>query len=218
MASDSVIRILLVEDHETVRYGLRLLLERQPDMTVVGEACNGRIAIEQACALRPTVAVIDVSMPELNGVEATRAIAAEAPDVAVVALTRYSDDGYVQALLGAGACAYVLKQSASLELLNAIRAAAAGRRYLDTALSDRVADAFLARHAGSEPPRRISEREGEVLRLIAIGHSNKEIAHRLDLSVKTVEAHKANGMRKLNLGGRVDIVRFAIKEGWLRDA
>jgi two-component system response regulator NreC len=213
-----VIRILLAEDHETVRYGLKLLIDRQPDMEVVGEACNGRLAVEQARLLRPTVAVLDVSMPELNGVEATRAIASEAPGVAVVALTRYSDDGYVQALLGAGACAYVLKQSASLELLNAIRAAALGRRYLDTALTDRVADAFLARHRGSEPQRRISEREGEVLRLIAIGHSNKEIAHRLDLSVKTVEAHKANGMRKLNLRGRVDIVRFAIGEGWLRDA
>jgi DNA-binding NarL/FixJ family response regulator len=213
-----VIRILLAEDHETVRSGLKLLIDREADMEVVGEAGNGRLAIQQARALRPTVVVLDVSMPEVNGVDAARAIVSEAPGVAIVALTRFSDDGYVQALLAAGASGYVLKQSTSLELLNAIRAAAAGRRYLDTALTERVAGAFLARHHGNELARRISEREGEVLRLVAFGHSNKEIAHRLDLSVKTVESHKANGMRKLNLRGRADIVRFAIGEGWLRDA
>src|SRR5262249_25482434 len=203
-----VIRVLLADDHETVRHGLKLLIESQVDMEVVGEAGTGRLAVREAQALQPTVVVLDIAMPEMNGLDAAREISAIAPDVAIVALSRYSEEAYVQALLGAGACGYVLKQSASVELLKAVRAAAEGRRYLDVALSDRMADAFLARHA-DEKPKRVSEREIEVLRLIAIGFSNKEIADQLDLSVKTVEVHKANATRKLDLRGRVDIVRYA---------
>jgi DNA-binding NarL/FixJ family response regulator len=186
---------------------------------VVGEVGTGQLAVQQAQALLPTVVVLDVSMPGLNGLDATRRISASAPQVAVVALTRYDEDAYVQALLGAGAAAYVLKQSASAELLKAVRAAAEGRRYLDVSLTDRMAGAFIARHAPAEvQPARPTDREAEVLRLIAIGHSNKEIASRLDLSVKTIEVHKANAMRKLNLRGRVDIIRYALLQGWLRDA
>src|SRR5256885_9593989 len=144
----AVIQILLAEDHETVRHGLKLLIDGQSDMKVIGEVGNGRLAVQQAQALHPTVVVLDISMPELNGVDAAREIATAAPDVAVVALSRHSDEGYVQALLAAGERAYVLKQSASAELLNAVRAAADGRRYLDVALTDRVAGAFLARHSG----------------------------------------------------------------------
>jgi len=214
-----MIRILLADDHEIVRHGLRLLIDSQPDMEVVGEVNTGRAAVKQAQTLKPTVIVLDISMPEMNGLEAARELAATAPTVRVVALTRYSDEAYVQALLGAGACGFVLKQSASSELLNAVRAAARGHSYLDTAVTSRVAGAFIARHAPGDAPRsRVSDRELEVLRNIAIGYSNKEIAARLDLSVKTVEVHKANGMRKLDLGGRVDIVRFAILQGWLHDA
>jgi len=213
-----VIEILLAEDHETVRHGLKLLIDGQSDMKVVGEVGNGRLAVQQAEALRPTVVVLDISMPELNGVDATRAIATKTPDVGVVALSRHSDEGYVQAMLGAGARAYVLKQSASTELLNAVRAAADGRRYLDAALTDRVTGAFLARLSGESRPRRVTEREAAILRLIAIGFSNKEIASRLELSVKTVEVHKANATRKLQLRGRVDIVRYAVQQGWLHDA
>lgn len=213
-----MIRVLLADDHETVRHGLRLLIDGQQDMTVVGEAGNGRLAIAQAEALQPTVVVLDISMPDLNGVDAARAIAVAIPSVAIVALSRHGDEGYVQALFTAGARAYVLKQSASEELLNAMRAAADGRHYLDTALADRVAGAFVERHAGDGGAKRISEREVEVLRLIAVGYSNKEIAQRLDLSVKTVEVHKANVMRKLQLHGRVDIVRYAVRNGWLLDA
>ena len=211
-----MIRVLLADDHEIVRHGLKLLIDGQPDMEVVGEVGTGRLAIQQARELHPTVVVLDISMPDVNGMEAAREIAAATPEVAIVALSRYSEDGYVQALLNAGACAYVLKQSASAELLNGMRAAADGRRYLDAALRDRVAGAFLSRHPDAEP-KRITERETEVLRLIAIGFSNKEIADQLDLSVKTVEVHKANATRKLALRGRVDIVRYAVRQGWLHD-
>jgi len=212
-----VIRVLLADDHETVRHGLRLLIESQADMEVVGEAGTGRRAVHEAQTLHPTVIVLDIAMPDMNGLDAAREIATRTADVAIVALSRYSEEAYVQALFSAGACAYVLKQSASVELLNAVRAAAEGHRYLDGALSERVAEAFLSRHA-DERPKRISEREIEVLRLIAIGFSNKEIADQLDLSVKTVEVHKANATRKLDLRGRVDIVRYAIRQGWLHDA
>jgi DNA-binding NarL/FixJ family response regulator len=213
-----VIRVLLAEDHETVRQGLKLLIDGQSDMQVVGEAGNGRVAVEQAQALSPKVVVLDVSMPEMNGLAATRALAQKVPDAAVVALTRYGDDAYVQALLSAGASGYVLKQSTPGELLNAIRAAAEGKRYLDASLATRVAGAFMARFAPphTQPPR-ITDREAEVLRLIAVGHSNKEIAASLNLSVKTVEVHKANAMRKLGLAGRIDIVRYALLQGWLTD-
>jgi DNA-binding NarL/FixJ family response regulator len=218
MAATDAIRVLLADDHETVRHGLKLLIDGQSGMQVVGEAGTGLAAVEQARRLQPTVVVLDISMPELNGLEAARAISASAPGTAIVTLSRYNDEAYVQALLSAGARAYVLKQSASAELIAAIRAVADGRRYLDVALTDRVTGAFLARHASATQPRRITDREEEVLRLIAIGYSNKEIAQQLDLSVKTVEVHKANASRKLGLTGRVEIVRYAVHQGWLHDA
>jgi DNA-binding NarL/FixJ family response regulator len=216
------IRVLLADDHETVRQGLRLLIDAQPDMTVVADARDGRAAVEQlrTIAPRPDVAVLDVSMPQMNGLTATRAMLELLPTLAIVVLTRYSDDAYVQALLSAGASGYVLKQSDPSELLRAIRSAAAGDRYLDRALTARVAGAFMTRHARHDAATAVSitAREAEVLRLIAVGHSNKEIAAQLDISVKTVEVHKANAMRKLNLRGRIDIVRYALLQGWLQDA
>ncbi len=210
-------RVLLADDHETVRQGLKLLLNAQPDIEVVGEAADGREAVSQVKQIMPHVVVMDVSMPDLNGLAATRAVKEAAPEVAVVALTRHSDDAYVQELLGAGASGYVLKQSASTELLRAIRAAASGQRYLDATLAARAADAYLARNAGRPPNPTISERENNVLRMMALGHSNKEIGNALDISVKTVEVHKANAMRKLGLRGRIDVVRYAALNGWLQD-
>jgi DNA-binding NarL/FixJ family response regulator len=211
------VRVLLAEDHEAVRQGLRALLELQPDIELVGEAANGRVALERAAALEPDVVVLDVSMPEMNGLAATKAIKARTPDVAVVALTRHSEEAYVKELLAAGASGYVLKQSPFDELVRAIRAAATGQRYLDSSLVARTAAAYITRHTQepSRPP--ISEREASVLRLMAIGHSNKEIATALDIAVKTVEVHKANAMRKLNLSGRIDVVRYAVLNGWLQD-
>ena len=210
------IRVLLAEDHETVRHGLKLLINGQRDMEVVGEAGDGSAAVEHAGALKPTVAVVDVSMPRMNGLAATKAIRESSPDTAIVALTRYGDDAYVQELLNAGALAYVLKQSPSAELLDAVRAAASGRRYLDRTLAARVAGSVLSPRTRSAPPP-VTERETEVLRLTALGHSNKDIGNMLDVSVRTVEVHKANAMRKLGLAGRTDVVRYALLQGWLRD-
>jgi DNA-binding NarL/FixJ family response regulator len=210
------IRVVLADDHETVRHGLKLLVNDQPDMEVIGEAGDGKTAVSRIRELHPTVAVLDISMPEVNGLSATRDIRRLSPDTAIVALTRYDDEAYVQELMAAGALGYVLKQSASRELLDAIRAAARGHRYLDAALGSRVAGA-LTKAAPQAPPRsRITERETEVLRMMALGHSNKEIAAAMNIAVKTVEVHKANAMRKLGLRGRIDIVRFAMLQGWLQ--
>jgi len=205
------IRVLVAEDHETVRQGLRMLIDAEPDMEVIGEAGDGRTALARVDALRPDVAVLDVAMPEMNGLQAAREIRRRSPETAVVALTRYADPAYVQALLEAGARGYVLKQSASRELLKAIRAAARGEQYLDSRLA---APMRTAPGQGGRAPG-ITERETEVLRLVARGHSNKEIAASLGVSVKTVEVHKANAMRKLGLQGRIDVVKYGVLQGWL---
>jgi two-component system, NarL family, response regulator NreC len=212
------ISILLAEDHETVRQGLRLLIEAQTEMRVIGEASDGQQAINLAASLRPNVIVMDVTMPNVNGLAATRQIRSVHKDIAVVALTRHIDDAYVQELLGAGASAYVLKQSDSAELIRAIRAAATGNFYLDSSVAAGVTRDYLRKHVrpGRESST-LSDRESEVMRQIAWGLSNKEIAGALDLSVKTVEVHKANAMRKLGLRGRIDIVRYAVLQGWLHD-
>ncbi|MBC7933104.1 MAG: response regulator transcription factor [Rubrivivax sp.] len=212
--------ILLAEDHETIRDGLKLLVNSQPDMEVVGEADNGRVAVKLAEQLLPDVVVMDVSMPELNGLQATKKLKQQCPQVKVLTLTRHTDDGYLQQLLQAGASGYVLKQSKSAELLRAIRAVAAGQTYLDPAITEKVFSHIRGRTKaarGAPPDANLTEREAEVLRLIAQGYINKEIAARLNLSVKTVESHKANAMRKMGMTSRVDIVRYAMLQGWLQD-
>jgi DNA-binding NarL/FixJ family response regulator len=213
------LRILLADDHATVRQGLKLLIDAQPDMAVVGEATDGQATLPQAKALAPDVVVMDISMPGMNGVIATRMLKQVLPEVAIVALTRHDDESYLEGVLRAGASGYVLKQSAPVEFLRAIRAVAAGGVYLDAALTSQVADGLLARSGedSSKPPAKITDRETEVLRLIAVGHSNKEVASHLQISVKTVEVHRANAMRKLGLTGRVDIVRYGVLQGWLYD-
>ena len=209
------IRVLLAEDHETVRDGLKLLLESQSDIEVVSEVADGRAAVDRATRLKPHVVVMDLSMPAMNGLAATRTLKEAAPDVAVVALTRHDDEAYIKELLGAGASGYVLKQSSFGELLRAIRAAASGQRYLDAALATRGEGAGVRRRLPIRPAA--TEREAHVLRLMALGHSNKEIADQLGISVKTVEVHKANAMRKLGLRGRIDVVRYAVLNGWLKE-
>jgi DNA-binding NarL/FixJ family response regulator len=215
----SRLRILLADDHVVVRQGLKLLIEGQADMTVVSEAGDGASAIQQAQEMKPDVIVMDISMPGMNGLVATRTLKRLQPGAVIVTLTRHSDDAYLQELLRAGASAYVLKQSAPAELIQAIRASAAGGQYLDSSLTARVTAGFLGREGRrlNQPGATPSDRESEVLRLIAAGYSNKEIASRLTLSVKTVEAHKANAMRKLGLNGRIDIVKYAMLQGWLKD-
>lgn len=215
------LRILLAEDHETVREGLRLIVNAQSDMEVVGEAGDGRAAVALAVELSPDIVLMDVSMPHLNGLKATEKLKALCPRVKVLTLTRHTDYGYLQQLLRAGASGYVLKQSSAAELLHAIRAVAAGGKYLDPAVVSKVIGDYAGTRSASlrfaQGGRELSEREAEVLRLIAWGHSNKEIAARLSLSVKTVEAHKANAMRRLGMTSRIDIVRYAILQGWLQD-
>ena len=211
------VRVLIADDHGTVREGLKLLFEKEPDMEVVGLAADGREAARLARELLPDVAVMDVSMPGWDGLQATRALQESCPQVRVLALTRHADYGYVTEMLKAGASGYVLKQSPAKELLAAARAVASGQHYLDPAVTGKLIGGRAGEGAKGEAAGSLSDREEEVLRLIALGHSNKEIAARLDLSVKTVEAHKANGMRKLGLGGRTDVVTYAIFRGWLRN-
>lgn len=214
----SKLRILLADDHETVREGLKLIIDAQPDMEVIGEAGDGRAAIEQTQHLKPDVVVMDVSMPGMNGLKATQKLSECCPEVKIVALTRHKDDGYLQQLLRAGASGYVLKQSPPAELLHAIRAISVGGKYLDPSVAGKVMgtfsdSSFFRRESGAN----LTDRETEVLRLIAWGHSNKEIAAQLDLSVKTVEVHKANAMKKLGMRSRIDIVRYSVLQGWLEE-
>jgi DNA-binding NarL/FixJ family response regulator len=214
-----MLRVFLADDHAVLREGLRALVNSQSDMECVGEAADGRAAVERVQSLRPDVAVLDVSMPGLNGLEAAKRLKQCCPEVRLLTLTRHTDDGYLQQLLKAGVSGYVLKQSASSVLLTALRAVAAGNLFLDPAITGKVIGNYVGRSAGrgASAGGELSEREAEVLRLIAWGYSNKEIAARLDISVKTVEAHKANAMRKLDMRSRIDIVRFAILQGWMRD-
>jgi DNA-binding NarL/FixJ family response regulator len=214
------LRIVLGDDHAIVRQGLKLLIDGQPDMIVVGEGSDGASVLERARALEPDIVVMDISMPAMNGLVATRTLKRRQPEIAIVALTRHEEETYVQELLRAGASGYVLKQSPPPELLKAVRAVAAGGIYLDPAISSRVAGGLLDGRVARRPSvsgAAITDRESEVLRLVAIGHSNKDIAEQLGISVKTVEIHKANAMRKLGLAGRVDVIRYGVLRGWLYD-
>lgn len=216
----SNLRVFIAEDHEMVRAGLKMIISSQGDMEVIGEAADGRTAVTQACALEPDIVLMDISMPLLNGLKAIEKIQQACPQVKVLALTRHQDDGYLQQALQAGASGYVLKQSAPTELLHAIRAVARGGKYLDPAVAGKVMGNYSGKGRGfssSALATHLSAREAEVIRLIAWGHSNKEIARRLDLSVKTVEVHKANSMKKLGMRSRIDIVRHALLQGWLQD-
>jgi len=212
-------RIFLADDHETVREGLKLLLNAQSDMEVVGEASDGAAALRSVGQLKPDIIVLDISMPGMNGLKAAEALTQSAPAVKVLTLTRHSDDGYLHQLLRAGAAGYVLKQSRPTELLHAIRSVAAGGRYLDPSVAGKVMSGYRRRHPDEDAvgANALSARETEVVRLIAWGYTNKEIAAQLDLSVKTVETHKANAMHKLGVRSRIDIVRYALLQGWLQD-
>jgi DNA-binding NarL/FixJ family response regulator len=214
------LRILLAEDHETIRDGLKLLVNSQPEMEVIAEADNGQTALRLSQELLPDVVVMDVSMPKLNGIQATRKIKQSCPDLKVLILTRHKESGYLQQLLAAGASGYVLKQSKSAELLRAIRAVSEGLTYLDPGVTEnavsRLRDAGRAPRGG-EPPVSLSAREIDVLRLIALGYINKEVADQLNLSVKTVEAHRAKAMQKMGFKSRVEVVRYAVLQDWLSE-
>jgi len=212
------LRVVLADDHPIIRKGLRLLVNEQADMEVVGEADNGREAIAVAQRLHPDVVVMDVSMPELNGLKATEKLKELCPETKILTLTRHSDDGYLQQLLQAGSSGYVLKQSNPDELVRAIHAVANGQIYLDPAVVKTVVNKIGRHVPRSLPPgKQLSGREEEVLHLIAQGYLSKEVAARLRISIKTVEAHKANGMEKMGMKNRIDLVRYAMLQGWLQD-
>lgn len=212
------LRILVADDHGVMREGLRLLIDRQADMECIAEAGDGREAVRLALELTPDVVVMDVSMPELNGLQATRFIRQASPQIIILTLTRHTEEVYLRQLLSAGASGYVLKQSLSAEIIRAIRAVAAGSRYLDPAVTEKVIGGFVGRQTerAKDAPA-LTDREAEVLRLIARGYQNKEIAHTLNISAKTVEAHKAHALQKLGLNSRVDIIRYAMLRNWLQD-
>ena len=205
------IRILLADDHRMVRQGFKLILQAQSDMEVVGEAGNGREAVELAGSLRPDVVVIDVTMPELNGIEATRRIRQISPLIRIVALSVHRDGVYVREIVRAGAEGYILKESGDTELINAVRAVADGNSYL----SPEVAGAVLKdyRKHATNPIDLLTSREREVLQQIAEGKTNKEIATSLNLSVYTVDGHRTRIMEKLGLHSTGELVRFAVRNG-----
>ena len=216
----NTLRIFLADDHAVMREGLRSLVNAQSDMNVVGEAGNGRAALLQAGELQPDVIIMDVSMPDLNGIQVTERLKRVCQKIMVLVLTAHDDSGYLRQLLEVGASGYVLKKAAAEELIKAIRVVAAGGVYLDPSLAGKVVGGYLGKRGPRSNPlgNEISERETEVLRLVAWGYTNKEVAGYLRISVKTVETHKANLMQKLDLKSRVEIVRYALRQGWLHEA
>lgn len=213
------LRIFLADDHMIVREGLKSLINAQDDMEVVGEAENGRGALQGAIELSPDVVVMDISMPEMNGIEATERLRKECPQIKIVALTIYEDTGYLRQLLKAGASGYVLKRAVVEELVHAIRTCASGGSYIEPILAGQVVSSYISRGSvsGAKTKGELSERETQVLRLVAWGSSNKEIGAKLKISVKTVETYKVRLMGKLDLRSRVDMVRYALRQGLLRD-
>ncbi|MFN3477646.1 MAG: response regulator [Candidatus Methylomirabilales bacterium] len=208
------IRILLADDHAIVRAGLRLLLESQPDMEVVGEAADGRETIRKVRELRPDVVVMDIAMPDLTGLEATRRIKEEDPQIQILALTMHEDERYFFQMVHAGASGYVVKGAPPADLLAAIRSVSQGQAYLDPSLAKKLLGEYLSRaKEGKEAYDDLTDREREVLRLIAEGKTSKEIAELLSLSVHTVERHRQNIMGKLRLHNRAELIRYAIRKG-----
>jgi DNA-binding NarL/FixJ family response regulator len=211
---DSPIRVLIVDDHAVVRSGIRLLLANEADMDPVGEAGSAREAIFEARSLNPDVILMDVVMPDGSGLEAIPTLLHEHPDAKILVLSMQDDPRYVREAFEAGAKGYVLKEAADVEVVGAVREVARGGRYVHPELGARLiaADAAAAKRADEDP---LSDREREVLRLLALGHTNQEIAQQLYISVRTAETHRAHIMQKLRLSSRAELVRYAIAQGLL---
>ena len=210
------IRILLADDHTIMRNGLRLLLERQPGFQVIGEAADGRETVEMTETLRPDVVVLDVAMPNLNGIEAARQIAAKLPAIAVVILSMHSDESYVLRALKAGARAYLLKDSAESDLIGAIKAVTEGKAFFSPAISKMLVDDYVRRlqqRGVDDSYELLTTREREILQLVAEGKSNKDVANLLSLSLYTVETHRGNIMQKLNLHSVPELILYAVRKG-----
>lgn len=216
----AAIRIILADDHPIVLSGLRNLITAQSDFELVGDASSGMAALRLVRETRPDVAVVDISMPELNGILLARRLSDEMPGVRVMVLTLHEDRAYLKQALDAGVRGYVLKRSAAENLIHAIRAVMVGGLYVDPAIANRVFDAVPqrgARQPGNINIPDLTERETEVLKLVALGFTSKEIARRLDVGVKSVETYKARGTEKLGLKSRAELVRYAAAQGWLAD-
>ncbi len=211
-----MIRILLADDHTIVRKGLRLLLESQPDFTVIADAADGREAIKLAEEKKPDVMVMDLAMPILNGIEAARQITAKQPSIAIVFLSMHSDEGYVLKALKVGARAYLLKDAAEYDLINAVKAVSEGKAFFSPAISKMLAEDYVRQiegHKVDDTYDLLTTREREILQLLAEGRSNKEVANYLQLSLHTVETHRSNILQKLNLHTGAELILYAIRKG-----
>jgi DNA-binding NarL/FixJ family response regulator len=211
----SPVRIALVDDHPVVLAGIRALLQGVPEVELVGEANTGATGLKAICDCSPDIAVIDLSLPDISGMELARQIRRQCPHVKVIALTVHEDRAYVHPVLEAGAKGYLLKRSAADELLRAIRAVNRGDIYLDPTIAEKAVVAAPALAVSNEDSGELSPREEDVLRLVAQGFSNKQIAGQLEVSVKSVETYKARAAEKKGLRSRADIVRYGIRQGWL---
>lgn len=210
------ISVFLADDHAIVRDGLRALLDAQPDMAVVGDAANGRDAVRQVLHLRPAVAIVDIAMPEMNGLEAVRQIRQACPASQAIILSMHATSEHIYEALQAGALGYVLKESAGTEVVAAVRAVHGGRRFLSPRIADSVVETFLhggIAESGASPLARLSSREREVLQLVAEGRSSAEIAETLFLSPKTVETYRSRLMQKLGVPNLAGLIRFAVQHG-----
>jgi DNA-binding NarL/FixJ family response regulator len=212
------IKILIADDHAVVREGTRRILEQERDMEVVGEAGDGEEAVNLATSLKPDVAIMDISMPKMDGIEATRRIKVVCPSINVLILSAYDDDQFIFSLLEAGAAGYLLKSVRSRELLDAIRAVYSGESVLHPSIARKVLNRFVSasgKPEGKEPSGMLSDREMEVLKLAAKGLSNQDIAEKLCLSIRTVQGHLGHIFNKLQVGSRTEAVVRALKEGWV---
>lgn len=210
------ISIFLADDHAIVRDGLRALLENQPDFSVIGHATNGRDAVQQVIELQPDVVIMDIAMPELNGIEATRQICETMPEIHIIILSIYATNEHIFRALQAGARGYLVKKSAGIEVADAVRAVQAGQRYMSQKISDTVISDYLAHHeikAQNSPLASLTSREQEILQLVVEGKSSADIGKILHLSPKTVESHRSRLMQKLGISGLHNLIKFAIQHG-----
>jgi two-component system response regulator NreC len=214
------VRVLIADDHAVIRSGLRLLLESRPDFQVVGDAGTGQETIDQVLRLQPDILLLDIAMPDMNGLEVARQVRAQAPGVRIIVLTMYDDEEYLRQFLELGVSGYVLKRAADTELVDAIRAVHRGESFIYPSLMGRLIDSYLKQPPPAktgESGGELSPRELEVLRLVALGNTSQQIADQLLISVNTVETHRAHIMEKLGLRGRAQLVRYAIAKGLLDD-